>query len=264
MPSRLCSNNWKAEGAQGKGTSSALKRVAAENQSGSTPSRLCKVKRQYLLTCKVSRYCLLALHGVLLVHQTPPDRVGVSGLSRRHNEGIVADFSSSATRRNRYTLISRTAHWLDLPAPHFSPGRLPDFVASPFPAPRFWASPQRWPDVGVFASVSSTPLFLQYFTRTRASWYCPLSAGLDAAQASVRHSGLIIQMEEFYYGSIGLPPNIHSPLCNYQRRYLNNLFVWVLAHAALAACLGGRHAPPRANLPLRICRGDARIAPSAI
>ena len=27
----------------------------------STP--LCKAKRQYLLTCEVSRYCLLALHG---------------------------------------------------------------------------------------------------------------------------------------------------------------------------------------------------------
>ena len=25
--------------------------------------QLCKVKRQYLLTCKVSRYCLLTLHG---------------------------------------------------------------------------------------------------------------------------------------------------------------------------------------------------------
>ena len=24
---------------------------------------ICKAKRQYLLTCKVSRYCLLALHG---------------------------------------------------------------------------------------------------------------------------------------------------------------------------------------------------------
>ena len=27
-----------------------------------TPAMLCKAKRQYLLTCKVSRYCLLALH----------------------------------------------------------------------------------------------------------------------------------------------------------------------------------------------------------
>ena len=28
-----------------------------------TTTLLCKVKRQHLLTCKVSRYCLLALHG---------------------------------------------------------------------------------------------------------------------------------------------------------------------------------------------------------
>ena len=30
---------------------------------------LCKAKRQYLLTCKVSRYCLLSLHG--RVHAVP-------------------------------------------------------------------------------------------------------------------------------------------------------------------------------------------------
>ena len=29
---------------------------------------LCKAKRQYLLTCKVSRYCLLALHGSIVVY----------------------------------------------------------------------------------------------------------------------------------------------------------------------------------------------------
>ena len=42
---------------------------------------LCKAKRQYLLTCKVIRYCLLALHAVLvprlLGHRlTPDDRDG--------------------------------------------------------------------------------------------------------------------------------------------------------------------------------------------
>ena len=29
---------------------------------------LCKAKRQYLLTCKVNRYCLLALHGSVGAH----------------------------------------------------------------------------------------------------------------------------------------------------------------------------------------------------
>ena len=28
--------------------------------------RLCKPKRQYLFTCEVSRYCLLALHGSIV------------------------------------------------------------------------------------------------------------------------------------------------------------------------------------------------------
>ena len=30
------------------------------------PILLCKAKRQYLLTCKVRRYCILALHGSIL------------------------------------------------------------------------------------------------------------------------------------------------------------------------------------------------------
>ena len=35
----------------------------------STPlALLCKAKRQYLLTCEVSRYCLLALHGRAVLH----------------------------------------------------------------------------------------------------------------------------------------------------------------------------------------------------
>ena len=29
---------------------------------------LCKAIRQYLLTCKVSRYCLSALHGIMVLH----------------------------------------------------------------------------------------------------------------------------------------------------------------------------------------------------
>ena len=31
-----------------------------------TPLLLCKIKRQYLLTCEVSRYCLLALYGSII------------------------------------------------------------------------------------------------------------------------------------------------------------------------------------------------------
>ena len=31
----------------------------------------CKAKRQYLLTCKVSRYCLLALHGSIVMLRNP-------------------------------------------------------------------------------------------------------------------------------------------------------------------------------------------------
>ena len=37
------------------------------------PAMLCKAKRQYLLTCKVSRYCLLALHDRLQSHLGMPE-----------------------------------------------------------------------------------------------------------------------------------------------------------------------------------------------
>ena len=34
---------------------------------------LCKVKRQYMLTCKVSRYCLLAMYDCSMRVMCPPD-----------------------------------------------------------------------------------------------------------------------------------------------------------------------------------------------
>ena len=43
---------------------------------------LCKAKRQYLLTCKVSRYCLLALHGSVAVTTPGGERVRPDPLTR--------------------------------------------------------------------------------------------------------------------------------------------------------------------------------------
>ena len=54
---------------------------------------ICKVKRQYLLTCKVSRYCLLALHGSTVNRCRKPwtgagYQLELWGVKSRPNPGI--------------------------------------------------------------------------------------------------------------------------------------------------------------------------------
>ena len=60
---------------------------------------LCETKRQYLLTCKVSRYCILALHGITGVHMV-----------RIHDAGCGD------------TIIIASPHGMDTQA-KFGPGR---------------------------------------------------------------------------------------------------------------------------------------------
>ena len=50
---------------------------------------LCKTNRQYLLTCKVSRYCLLALHGSIVIYIKVCNPCAYVRQQRRLNLGYV-------------------------------------------------------------------------------------------------------------------------------------------------------------------------------
>ena len=73
------------------------------------PTLLCKSKRQYLLTCKVSRYCLLVLHGSI---------VQLFSKMQRARCKVIVRFSNPTNTKHLHDictmLVQRRRRWAEV------------------------------------------------------------------------------------------------------------------------------------------------------